>query len=260
MIVVAYLFPLALYLFVLGVVNRRTRPLMVPATWDFVGLLFGVSGFLIFSFPAMLSGFSERWRMLWLVGQAEGLAGSPDNGYGVWILLSVGYFLGVVAIAAVALAGRSRQTSIYNVEAAAFEDVLAGALDTSGLLWSRSGDRYFLRLPTRAVSREAVQSEGGSLRITARHGLKEAEQPGGREPTASLHVDAAPALRHVMLRWKADGDEVRSVVEAELGRALATVRTPDNPVAGWLLLVSTVLLLMTMLAMAAVAVFRVLGR
>ena len=46
MIFVAFLFPLAVYCLVLGLINRRRQPLMVSAGWDFAGLLFAASGFL----------------------------------------------------------------------------------------------------------------------------------------------------------------------------------------------------------------------
>ena len=58
----AFLFPLAVYCLILGLINRRRHPLMVSAAWDFAGLLFAASGFLAFGLPGILNGFTERGR------------------------------------------------------------------------------------------------------------------------------------------------------------------------------------------------------
>ena len=60
-----FLFPIALYCTVLGMINRRAQPLMVSGAWDFVGVLLATSGFLLFVGPAMLSGtFRQGLREL----------------------------------------------------------------------------------------------------------------------------------------------------------------------------------------------------
>src|SRR5262249_9168748 len=128
LIVVAFLFPLAVYCFVLGVINRRPRPLMVSAAWDFAGLLFAASGFLIFSVPVMLSGFSESWRAFWLVGRAPGQATS-EGAYDTWVLVSATYFLAVVGVSAFVLWRRRLQTAVYNVDTVVFEEVLLGVFE-----------------------------------------------------------------------------------------------------------------------------------
>ncbi len=233
MIVVAFLFPLALYCFVLGVVNRRPHPLMVPAAWDFAGLLAAVSGFLIFSVPAMLSGLSESWRTFWLVGRPPGEAASDDP-YNVWILVSAAYFLAVVGVSALVLRRRRSQTAVYNVETAAFEEVLLGVVESLGVVVSRTSRHFSLRLP--------------------------AGQNDKDEQFAELDVDLAPSLYHATLSWDAGGEEIRSLVEGELRRTLGEVQTRDNPVGSWLLTFSTVLLLLMLAAMAAVALYRVFAR
>ena len=43
-----------------GVVDRR-QPLFVPGPWDFAGILFAASGFLLAGGPALLSSRSETW-------------------------------------------------------------------------------------------------------------------------------------------------------------------------------------------------------
>ena len=43
MILLAFLSPLAIYLLIIGAINRRRRPLLVSGPWDFAGLLFAAS-------------------------------------------------------------------------------------------------------------------------------------------------------------------------------------------------------------------------
>jgi hypothetical protein len=45
---VALALPLAVYLLVLAWINRGRRALMVSGPWDFAGILFAASGFLLF--------------------------------------------------------------------------------------------------------------------------------------------------------------------------------------------------------------------
>ncbi len=55
-----FLFPLAVYCSVLGLVNRRLQPLMISGVWDFVGVLCATSGFLLFVGPYLLSGLFRQ--------------------------------------------------------------------------------------------------------------------------------------------------------------------------------------------------------
>jgi hypothetical protein len=264
LIVVAFLFPLALYCFVLGLINRRRRPLMVPAAWDFAGILFAASGFLVFAVPAMLTSLSERWRLLWLVGQAQGLANGSEGSYEAWVFVSAAYFLGVVLTAAYVLWGRRHQTAVYNVDPAVLEEVLAGVLDALGLLWSRAGSRYFLRHP----GKRAPVREGESAAVQAARPARQGAVGGTAlssaedlEQSAYLGLDLAPALRHVTLRWEVGADDsLREQVEGELCRALAEVRTRGNPVGGWMMTAGWVLLLLALLAFAAAVYVRLFLR
>jgi len=58
--VVSLLFPLAFYFLVLGMINRRTEPLMVSGRWDFVGLLCALSGFLLINGPGLIDRLYSR--------------------------------------------------------------------------------------------------------------------------------------------------------------------------------------------------------
>ena len=114
LIIVAFLLPLALYFFFLGMINSRRRPLMIPGPWDFAGILFAASGFLTFGIPAILTGLSERWRLFWWTAQLAGnLSANPEDtkgiGGGLWAadgmggLLWAAYFLLVLVVAGIVL-------------------------------------------------------------------------------------------------------------------------------------------------------------
>ena len=79
---VAFLFPLTIYLFVLGLINRRRGPLLVSGPWDFAGVLFAASGFLLVVGPSILAGMGDRWRVVRLAGQIR--AGHAPAGMCQW--------------------------------------------------------------------------------------------------------------------------------------------------------------------------------
>jgi hypothetical protein len=116
LILLAFFFPLAVYLLVLGSLNRRRHPLLVPGVWDGIGLLFGVSGFLLFAGPAVLTTLSERWRLFWLLGRGD----VPP-----WGFLALLYFLLVVGGAALYLWHQRSLTAIYNTNADEIARVVA---------------------------------------------------------------------------------------------------------------------------------------
>jgi hypothetical protein len=265
LIVVAFLVPLAIYCLVLGLINRRRRPLMVSAAWDFVGLLVAASGFLLFGLPGLLSGFTEHGRRVAMFGRAP----QGNGGATAWFwdlfeglcstLFEVGsggvlmtYFVVVVAACALTLWRRQGQTAVYNVHPDVFDEVLAGVLDAAGLVWSRAGSRYFIRRPAPGRKPVAVSADEGvepapplAVREHLPPGPGRGDYPASAEDfeqSAYLEVDAAPALCHVTLRWDAEDKELRQVVEAELAPALAEVRTRHNPAAFWLLTAGSLML------------------
>src|SRR4051794_26698381 len=60
LLVLAFLFPLAVYCLILAMLNRRLQPALVSGSWDLVGLLFAASGFLLIDGPALLAVFYHR--------------------------------------------------------------------------------------------------------------------------------------------------------------------------------------------------------
>lgn len=264
MIVAAFLFPLALYCFALGVINRRGSPLLVPATWDFVGVLGAASGFLVLGVPAMLSSFSEHWRTVWIVGRGPS-SESLEEPFEAWLFVSVGYFVAVLVIAALVIWRRRLQTEIYNVETVVFEEVLQGVFESLEVKWMRSGRRFLLERNgvSQGERNRAMQEAIRTKPSVPPQARGEASAAGFLETggdRACVEVDLAPMLHHATLRWEPGNGALRGLVEAELERILPDVRTSDNPMGGWFLAASTVLLGMTIVAMGVLIVARLLGR
>src|SRR5712692_5625962 len=131
---------------VLGMINRRRNPLVVPGTWDFVGVLFAASGFLLFGGPYILEKFFEYWRTSLLLGPQRfpGLAGA--SGF-IGMVLYVLYFAAIAGIAVYVLGLRRRLTVIYNVDPAVFDEASGQVLDALGYSWERTGNQVVIRAP-----------------------------------------------------------------------------------------------------------------
>src|SRR5207245_1763098 len=70
-LVLCIFFPVAIYCFCLALVNRRRHPLMISGSWDFAGVLFALSGFLLIGGPLVLEGLNRTGRSLWLRSEAD---------------------------------------------------------------------------------------------------------------------------------------------------------------------------------------------
>ena len=252
MILLAFLLPLAVYLLILGSINRRRRPLLVSGVWDFIGLLFAASGFLLFGGPAVLSSLSERWRRRWLLGQAGGDA--AEGLYEFWVFLSALYFVAVVAGAAWLLWRQRHLTAVYNIDRDLLEEALGRACDRLGLNPIRSGNLFLFGPSFEAT---AGRWRPGAEAIQAPHHRPVAVRPLPEEhlapakglpaehllgQTAVLEVDPFPFLRHATLRWDPADSPLRQEVEAELARVLAQTPVPDHLLGLWLTLLGLALL------------------
>jgi hypothetical protein len=229
LIFLAFVTPLAVYCLVLFVINRRRHAVLVSGPWDFAGVLFAASGFLLLGGPAILTGIYEQWRLSWLLGQPRYLRGIGEN-WSFWISLWSLYFVMVGGVSAVVLWRRRAQTSIYNVEPAVLAEVLPQVLDRLGLEWLHNGPRRVL------------------LRF--------------REPLddswTGLTLEPFPTMRHVTLHWQAHDPTLRGDVETELANALAQVPARPNPVAGWFLSLSLGLFFSAFLVLLALLTLRIL--
>jgi hypothetical protein len=274
LILLAFFVPPAIYLLVLGVINRRRSPLLVSGVWDGVGLVFAVSGFLFFTGPAVFSSLSERWRLYWLLGQDRPPAAGPDGAWRFWIFLSILYFVLVVGGVALYFWRQRHLTAIYNVEAAQVEQAVTHICEKLGLNPVRSGNLFLFGL-TLGVT--AGRRGANSEKIQAPHYLPEASReqvetvpelgpealaPDGTflEQTAILELDSFALMRHVTLRWDPADSPLRSVVESELAHRLAEAPQAESAVGGWMLTFGCLLLGLAFLAAFVLILFNLLHR
>jgi hypothetical protein len=270
LILLAFFFPLAIYLLVLGNINQRRRPVLVSGTLDFIGVLFAASGFLLLGGPAVLSRLSEVLRQLWLKDEAG--ASASETWWQVWLFVSACYFLAVVSLAGLLLWRRRRLTSIYNVEPAMVEYALGRVCEHLGLNPVRTGNLYLFGVTlgtaegtaTRGEKVEAITTlshEGEALGIRKDLSLPHLAAPAPLLPgTAVLEVDTFAAMRHTTLCWEPADSALRREVEAELDRMLSTSYAPPSELGAWLSLLGLVMLSLIFLGGVVLVLIRVLGR
>lgn len=242
-LLVLQLLPLAIYLFILGTINRRRRPLIVPGTWDFVGVLLASSGFLL-GFPcALLSVFDDHWRDTILYGEnPSSLAATPESLRGWWIFLMVVYFTVVVVIAGLLLWRAQRLTSIYNADLETIQTVLGRIFERLGLRPGRSGNMYYFDASRQAYpkpaepKREEQRVQTAPDEMTTSVKVQTSPTPVAVLRNVVLEVDAFRLMWHVMLRWDPAHSGLRQEIERELDRELAETSAPFHAMSGWLTL------------------------
>jgi hypothetical protein len=239
LILLSFFFPLAIYLLILGFINRRSHPLLVSGVWDGIGLIFGVSGFLLFAGPAILSALSERWRLFWLLGKGEVPVAAGEGSSQLWIFLSIFYFVLIVG-GAVFYFWRQRQlTAIYNADTVQVERALTDICEQLGVNPVRSGSMFLfgmspgLQAESRGANSESVVSGKELSVVTAVSGLDE---------PAILEVESFPLMRHITLRWDPVDSPLRKPLEDKLSRHLSETYSEESLLGGWLLTIGFVLL------------------
>jgi hypothetical protein len=191
------LIPLALYFWWLSQITRRERPKPISGSWDFAGLLLGLSGFIVFGGGLLLTLCQSNFRY-WMRGNAEALRSAWIQERVTWMILVAFYLLVVAGIAGLTLLARRRTIVVYNVEPAAFEALLTEVFDQLG----------------RPIERRGRQWVGGA-------------------PLCEL--DTFEGGRTVTLRWVSDDVRLFEEVDRQLRAALATHSTGDNPASRWLM-------------------------
>jgi hypothetical protein len=252
LILLVFFFPLAIYLLILGILNRRLHPLLVSGIWDGIGLLFGLSGFLLFAGPTVLSAMNERWRMFWLLGKGEAPIGGSDGAWQFWIFLSILYFVLVVGAAAFYFWRQRRVTAIYNADVRQIENALSEICEQLDVHPVRSGGLFLFGMslglsPERRASKAAVLQAPHYIPDAARIPLTSAptERADDRvllDQMAILEVDAFPLMNHVTLRWDPVDSPLRQAVESELSRRVTEMPSEDTSLGGWLLTLGSLLL------------------
>jgi hypothetical protein len=229
-----FLFPLALYSLALAYVNWSTRPLLMSGLWDCIGMLFGLSGFLLFTLPMLV--FGAIARLLAMLPGIEGVS-REDRGW----LVFIAYYSALACGTALLLAVRRRKTVVYNVDTELFRERLSRVLASLGLDHVNQSGRLIIA-PAEAFA-AAPEPDRASDAITADpvhvHAGREqtmktfTAQPGGPR-YAELALDTFQMLCHVTLHWEVCTPYFRREIEDRLERALGDDPI-DNPTAAWLL-------------------------
>jgi hypothetical protein len=222
------LFPLGIYCLIIGRINRRRRPVLVSGIRDCAGMLLGLSGFLFFLWPSLITGFNYSPRDIWLYNHYSSLRSLGHEWWWTWWLSQWLVYLVVVFGGSFLLLWRRRNvTVVYNVAPALLDGLLDRVLDRLDLPWMRS-QRHILigdwSLPAQEADKDPPN--GPSERFAR-----------GRDYRTVLEVNPWPAFRHVTLHWSTEAGHLRPAVDAALRRALAQVRTPENPAGHWLMAV-----------------------
>jgi hypothetical protein len=262
LLLLALALPPAVYLLVLARINRRPRALMVSGPWDFAGILFAASGFLLFGGPALLSSLSlnEGWRNFWLRGRRPLALAQEDVLFTVRIVLFVLYFVAVVAGSALLLWRRRRLTSIYNVDPAVIETALGETVERWQLPFVQTGNLLTFE-PGAGASATAVTAvahvPGGSG-----DGLgKAVAAPASLvDRRTTLEVDVHSALCHVTLLWDPPDSRLRREVEVHLRRTLAQAPAPANPASDWLLIAAYFLFFLVLVGVSVLLFLWILRR
>ncbi len=234
-LLLVFLAPITIYCLILGSLNRRWNPVMVPGVWDCVGLLFAVSGFFLAVVPAILHKI--------YVNSVRGLPFGDDNKDGFeelvqeWWAIFLTYFAVLAAGTILLLWLRRRKTVVYNVDPADFDRAFSQVLARLGLEKTRSGELLIIGPATREDSTQLLAGEGI---VEGKPSPGRTPPPAG--PPAIVRVDPFPALCNVTLHWNGQAPQLRRDIETDLNRALKHVQTHDNPAATWILGIGGILL------------------
>jgi hypothetical protein len=256
LILLAFFLPLAFYVLVLGIINRRPHPLMVSASWDFVGILFAASGFLVFGGPFVISTLNENWRAFFVLGPHSAGPGEGDRLWTVWLVMSVLYIVIVVAVAAGMLRLQRKQTVIYNIDRATFEEALAAACARLGLHPAHSGTSYLFD-PAKDLLSAASQKGSQGIAVEARP-PRQLVLPEARQ-LVLVDVDYFRTMRHITLRWSAADSLLRREVEAELAQQLRDTLVPPSDLGAWLTILAFALLALSFLIGFGVLLYRLVN-
>jgi hypothetical protein len=253
LILLAFFLPLAFYVLVLGIINRRPHPLMVSGPWDFVGILFAASGFLVFGGPFAISTLNENWRVFFVLGPHSSGSGGGDQLWAVWLTMSLLYFVLVLAAVAGLLWLRRKQTAIYNIDLASFEEALGAACARLGLRPARSGTSYLFDPAKDLLAAAGVKGTEGiavEARPARRFALAEARQ------LVLMDVDYFRAMRHITLRWSAADSLLRKEVETELANQLSDTPVAAGDLGVWLIILGLALFALTFLCALGLMLYR----
>jgi hypothetical protein len=189
--------PLAIYLFWLTQVTRRDRPTMFTGSWDFVGLLIGLSGFILFGGGLILSLLQSNFRY-WMRGNFESFRIAWGQDKLTWMLLGCTYLILVVGWIVLMLSSRRRSLVVYNIDPAAFEMSLTEVFEHLNHPVERRGNLWVSGVPL-------------------------------------FELERFPRGRTVTLRWVAEDRLLFQEVERLMREAIRSLFADDNVSSHWLM-------------------------
>lgn len=228
-----FLFPIAVYCTILGMVNRRAQPLRVSGAWDFLGVVLATSGCLLFVGPAILSGaFKASLRELPFHREGPAITGAVGEIFATWWVLWVAYYLLLAGGIAALLWARRATAIIYNIDLASFERAIALTASRLGVQAQRLGNRLYMGVN---ASPSPLGDEPDVPTEVLGHFTP--PDPSRRRLLEEVVVDVEPfaLLHNVSLHWRAASPEARADVERELDKTLAEIAIADNPTGSWML-------------------------
>lgn len=208
--------PLAVYLSWLASVNRRPRPTVLDARWDFAALLGGLSGFLLFGGGVLVAALQSNARIAGR-GNWEQIREAWGQEQVVWGLIAGGYLLAVAVAATVALLSRRQSVTVYNIEREVIEAAVDDALAAVGQPAQRLGNEW---------------------------------AAGGR---AVVRIEPLPGLRNMTVRFVTADPQLAAELDRDLRRRLADAPGADSAAAGWLVAVAVGLLVAVTLSLLLLA-------
>jgi hypothetical protein len=229
-----FLFPLALYSLALAYVNWSSRPVLVSGLWDCIALLFGLSGFLLFTLPTLLFGGIARF-----IAILPGIEG-VDPEFRPWLVF-IAYYSAVACGMALLLAVRRHKTVIYNVDTELFRERLSQVLTSLGLDHVNLSGRLIIAPAEAFTTAPAPDQAGAAITADPVHvhasrelPMKAFTAPPGGPRYAEVSLDTFQMLCHVTLHWETYTPYFRREIEDRLERSLGDDPV-DNPAAAWLL-------------------------
>ncbi len=241
-LLLVFLFPLAIYCWVLAGVNRHSEPTLLRGTWDCLGMLFAASGMILVVGPTILTVLFVR--LLQAVRVDENVPETAEIFMDLvlsWWFFWAFYYTLVLAGGALLLWLRRNKTEIYNVDVAMFAQVLNDTLESLGLGQARSQQRLHIAPVGMALAGSSQRSEAVTAGAPPRPVLASGAPAFTGPAFAELEIEVFPALCHATLHWRHHGGNLRHVVETELAKRLDGARAEDNPAGSWLLGVSGLL-------------------